>query len=63
MLNLFKSLGFIVWNPNELGSIHRLIHRNCGYPQDYPHVQKFTTTGLNALRTKNCNLLHCGQQK
>ncbi len=63
MFNLFKSLGFIAWNPSELGSIHRLIHRNCGYPQLYPQVQIFTAAGLNALRTKNYNLLQCGYRK
>ncbi len=63
MFNLFKSLGYIVWNPSMLGPIHRLIHRNCGYPLDYPHEQIFAALGLNALHTKNCNLLQCGLQK
>ena len=63
MFNLFQSLGYTVWKPTKLGSIHRLIHRNCGYPNDCPPVQNFRADRLNALHTKNFNLLQRGQQK
>ena len=63
MFNLFQSLGFTAWKPLISRSIHRLIHRKCGYPKVYPQLQKITAVGLNALRTKNCTLLQCGEAK
>jgi len=63
MPNLFKSLGFTVHKLSLTQYVHRLIHRNCGYPKVYPSGQMIKALGLNALHTKNYILLRRSSRK